>query len=340
MDAYYPYNPDSTQAVQEATTLTSTTLQLRYIPKEASVRIMGFVETNSLVVSQGHFRVDYFGASGDYRDSSRCIYFNEADIGRDVNVEYVAVGTPVTAADMNEIKLHMENSNLHGGGTHPITPAQVQQFVDHMNNASIHGGGGSASVSVATRSKAGIVKPGSGLGIFNDGTLYLDGEYDPTDRRIDSNIHFYGKTESLWEGENTHGDLIYVTSEQRFYIWNGDSGEWLPFNSGGGAGTSNSKTLTGPDISGGGNTWDWVWAGSGEAGSTIWIPDELYNNSTVSIHNDTQNCDIIKIPGYDYDYMDDPERGNYWWFNDDGYNKTIEIYNVYFDTTITISWRS
>ena len=328
MDAYYPYNPDSTQAVQEATTLTSTTLQLRYIPKEASVRIMGFVETNSLVVSQGHFRVDYFGASGDYRDSSRCIYFNEADIGRDVNVEYVAVGTPVTAADMNEIKLHMENSNLHG--SHPITAAQVQQFVDHMNNASIHGGGGSASVPVASWSRAGIVKPGIGLDIEADGTLNLMSGF----------VIYHGKTENLWDDDNTHGDLYYYEPEQRFYIWDGYDNEWLPFNSGGGAGTSNSKTLTGPDISGGNNTWDWVWAGSGEASSIIWIPDELYNNSTVSIHNDTQNCDIIKIPGNDYDYMDDPERGNYWWFNDDGYNKTIEIYNVYFDTTITISWRS
>lgn len=330
MNTYYAFNENAVNSITETLTIADGQVRLRHIPQEGSVTIAGFVETNSLTLSGNKFRVDYFDANGNYRDASRRIFFDSAKNGSTVTVNYTAVGTPVTADDMNEIKLHMENSNLHG--SHPITAAQVQQFVDHMNNASIHGGGGSASVPVATAYRAGIVRPGWGLSIDNSGTIEVDSWFA-------NKVTFLGSTNYLGSGD-VHGELAFYTPEQRFYIWDGDSSEWIPFNSGGGAGSSNSKTLTGPDISGSGNTWDWVLWGSGEAGSTIWIPDELYNNRTVSIHNDTQNCDIIKIPGNDYDYMDDPERGNYWWFNDNGYDKTIEIFNVYLDTTITISWRS
>ena len=324
MDAYYPYNPDSTQAVQEATTLTSTILKLRYIPKEASVRIMGFIETNSLVVSQGHFRVDYFGASGDYRDSSRCIYFNEADIGRTVNVEYVAVGTPVTAADMNEIKLHMENSNLHG--SHPITAAQVQQFVDHMNNASIHGGGGSASVQVATYRRAGIVKPGWGLSIDNSGTIEIASW-------VATKVSFLGSTDYLESGDG-HGELVFYTPEQRFYIWDGYDNVWRPFNSGGGAGTQtgtlHTKTIVGP-VEFGDEDALWGWVINTDGNAPIKIPSELYNNSTVAIYDVTHDRALVKAatPHLVWNVGDD------WCFYND---KIYTLYHTDYPTTLTIVW--
>lgn len=108
MDTYYAYNTESTQSVSETLKISGGQIQLRHIPKQSSVTIPGFIETNALVVEQGKFRVDYFDANGEYRECSRKIYFNAADNGKTVSVGYSPVGTPVTAQDMNEIKNHMD----------------------------------------------------------------------------------------------------------------------------------------------------------------------------------------------------------------------------------------
>lgn len=145
MNTYYAYDTESTQSVSETLTITNGQVQLRHIPRQSSVTIPGFIETTALVVPAGRFRVDYFDSSSEYREASRRIYFNAADNGKSISIGYNAVGTPVTAADMNEIKNHMANSTLHGSGTHPITAAQVDQIIAHMANTSIHGGGSSSS---------------------------------------------------------------------------------------------------------------------------------------------------------------------------------------------------
>ncbi|MBQ6297412.1 MAG: hypothetical protein IJK81_06940 [Selenomonadaceae bacterium] len=177
MNTYYNYNVESTQSVSETLTISGGQVQLRNIPRQGSVTISGFIETTSLVVDAGKFRVDYFDANGEYREASRKIYFNSADNGKRVSVGYSPVGTPVTAADMNEIKAHMENSTLHGGS-------------------------------------------GSGIGI---GVDYI-GSYDsfPTEYDVDY----------------SHGSLIYRYDEQKFYLFDANVGEWLPFKLGGGAGIS------------------------------------------------------------------------------------------------------
>lgn len=108
MNTYYAYDTESTQSVSETLTITNGMIQLRHIPRQSSVIIPGFIETTALVVPAGRFRVDYFDANGEYRECSRKIYFNAADNGKSVSVGYSAVGTPVTAADMNEIKNHMD----------------------------------------------------------------------------------------------------------------------------------------------------------------------------------------------------------------------------------------
>lgn len=113
MNTYYAYNTESTQSVSETLTISGGQVQLRHIPREGSVTIPGFIETTALVVPAGRFRVDYFDSNGEYRECSRKIYFNAADNGKIISVGYNAVGTPVTAADMNEIKAHMENTSIH-----------------------------------------------------------------------------------------------------------------------------------------------------------------------------------------------------------------------------------
>ena len=343
MQNYHPFNPESTSTVSETLTITNGQIQLRHIPRQSSVTIPGFIETTALVVPAGRFRVDYFDANGEYRECSRKIYFNAADNGKSVSVGYSAVGTPVTAADMNEIKNHMANSTLHGGGEHPITAAQVSQMVAHMANTSIHGGGGGSTYTlpVADENTLGGVKISEDFVTAYDGTLYLNDDTDFTERRIDSNIHFYGKTDELWES-GRHGDLLYVTPEKRFYIWDGNTSEWLPFKLGGGAGTNHSKTLTGGpaysvdwDEDGKAPVWTWVIVdSSGFGDSAIYIPEEVYNSSYVTVHDDTNDVDLVK--GSDWSMYDWEPSGD-WYFFDNGYEVTIQM-RAYCQN-ITISWR-
>lgn len=324
MNTYYAFDENAANSITETLTVTGGIVRLRHIPQEGSVTIAGFVETNSLTLSGNKFRVDYYDANGNYRDASRRIFFDSAKNGSTVTVNYTAVGTPVTAADMNEIKLHMENSNLHG--SHPITAAQVQQFVDHMNNASIHGGGGSASVQVATYSKAGIVRPGWGLSIDNSGTVEIASW-------VANKVTFLGSTDYLGSGDG-HGELVFYTPEQRFYIWDGDSGEWIPFNSGGGAGTQtgtlHTKTIVGPVEFGDEDVlWGWVITTDGDA--PIKIPSELYNNRTVAIYDVTHDRALVKgtTPYLDWG------RGDDWCFYND---KIYTLYYTDYPTTLTIVW--
>ena len=302
MNTYYAYDTESTQSVSETLTITNGEVRLRHIPRQSSVIIPGFIETTALVVPAGRFRVDYFDSSGEYRECSRRIYFNAADNGKSVSVGYSAVGTPFTAQDANEIKAHMENSTLHGGG--------------------------SASVQIATYSRAGIVKPGWGLSIDNSGTIEIAGW-------VANKVTFLGSTDYLGSGD-AHGELVFYTPEQRFYIWDAENSEWIPFNSGGGAGTQtgtlHTKTIVGPVEFGDRDVlWSWVINSDGDA--PIEIPSELYNNSTVAIYDVTHDRALVKAATPHLVWG----RGDDWCFYND---RIYTLYYTDYPTTLTIVWYS
>ena len=364
MVTYYAYNPLSTQQVTESLQVADGKVQLRHIPKQGSINIDGFVETDSVFVAANQFRCDY-SLDSIYRDSNRLVLFNTTHNGQILTINYIAVGTVFTAQDANEIKAHLENANIHSsyqlptasvitkggvkigdglsmsgetlniktataneiGGVKigsglsmngesltadsyslPTASASVKGGVKIGSGLSMSGetlnctiGGGSASVSVATYSRAGIVKPGWGLTVENDGTLSVA-------NWLTDKVTFLGRTDYLGTGDG-HGELVFYTPEQRFYIWDAENEEWLPFNLGGGAGT---KTLTGPTL-GGDETALWGWIVNGDGDAIIKIPAYLYDNDSLTIHDDTDNRTLVKAPndtttwgqGYDWSFHHD-----------------------------------
>ena len=115
MTHYYAYDTNSTVTVTESFTIKNAQITLRHIPKPDSISINGFTETTSLSPAKGQFFCDY-SPDTQFRDSSRVLHFNAADNNKSVTVNYVAIGTVFTADDANEIKAHLENSSIHGGG--------------------------------------------------------------------------------------------------------------------------------------------------------------------------------------------------------------------------------
>ena len=145
MELYYPYDPSSTVRVEESLKIAGGKITLRHIPKEHSITISGFTETDSFNPSPTEFRCDY-SLDTNYREANRIIYFNTVNNGRTVTVSYIEVGTVIIADDMNEIKAHMENDSIHGGSTYELP--------------------------TMTKNIKGGAKLGTGLKVIND-TLHL-----------------------------------------------------------------------------------------------------------------------------------------------------------------------
>ena len=113
IERYQSYNPDSIVRVEETLKVTNKKIFLRHIPKQGSVVIEGFIETDSLMPAQNQFSCQY-ALDSLYRDANRVLNFNVAHNGEMLTISYIAVGTVITADDMNEIKAHMENGAIHG----------------------------------------------------------------------------------------------------------------------------------------------------------------------------------------------------------------------------------
>ena len=125
METYLPYNPNATQKKSESAQITNALITLRHIPKQGSIVINNFTESSSAQPAQGSFFCNY-SADTFYRDANRTIIFNAADNNRVVDIEYIAVGTPFTADDANEIKEHLENNSIHGAASSLVLTNEVQ----------------------------------------------------------------------------------------------------------------------------------------------------------------------------------------------------------------------
>lgn len=109
----YPYNPASTIHVEEQVSVVDNKAFLRHIPKQGSIEIDGFTETTGTPIGK-QFYCDY-ATDSFYRDANRVLHFGSVDDYTFLTVNYIAVGTVLTADIWNEIKAHLEDSSVHGG---------------------------------------------------------------------------------------------------------------------------------------------------------------------------------------------------------------------------------
>lgn len=105
MKEYFPYDPYNPKPVEsERQTVIGGQIRLDHVPKKGTLQIYGFEEVDSaLDILPAQFYCHY---SDDtlYRDANRTVYFNRGHSGQTVTCSYMAVASPVTAEDMNEIE--------------------------------------------------------------------------------------------------------------------------------------------------------------------------------------------------------------------------------------------
>ena len=108
MKEYFPYNPYNPKPVEsEQQKVVGGQIRLDHVPKKGTLQIYGFEEVNTaLDIQPAQFFCSY---SDDtlYRDANRIVYFNRAHTGQTVICSYMAVASPVTADDMNEIETRL-----------------------------------------------------------------------------------------------------------------------------------------------------------------------------------------------------------------------------------------
>lgn len=112
MQTYYPYDIDNPQPVTERLVIKDGMIILRHIPKAGTLTIDGFTEVNSPINLQSNQFFCYYAADSLYRESNRLIYFYRGLSGQRVTCHYGAVGTPIIADDMNEIKAHIDKGDI------------------------------------------------------------------------------------------------------------------------------------------------------------------------------------------------------------------------------------
>ena len=105
MKNYFPYDPYNPKPVEsERQKIIGGQIRLDHVPKKGTLQIYGFEEVDSaLDILPAQFYCNY---SDDtlYRDANRVVYFYRGHSGQTVTCSYMAVASPVTADDMNEIE--------------------------------------------------------------------------------------------------------------------------------------------------------------------------------------------------------------------------------------------
>lgn len=180
MKTYKPYAPfNPTPIYGEQHRIENGKILLNHIPYVNSIVIEGFKQTASVVVLQGQFYCNY-NTETYYREADCTVYFNSKHEGETVSVDYLQVGTPITANDLNEIKEHMENSEIHNRYTLPPASADTRGGVRVGQGLTILGDvlmsdAKNFTLPAATADSLGGVKVGSGLTI-TDGVLSADAQ--------------------------------------------------------------------------------------------------------------------------------------------------------------------
>lgn len=116
MQTYYPYNIDDPQPVTEQLIIDGGLIRLRHIPKAGTLTIDGFTEVDSPINLQSNQFFCYYAADSLYREANRLVYFYRGLSGQRVTCHYGAVGTPITAEDLNEINARITRLEQLIGG--------------------------------------------------------------------------------------------------------------------------------------------------------------------------------------------------------------------------------
>ena len=174
---YAPFNPAPIYGEQHR--IENGKILLNHIPYVNSIVIEGFKQTASVVVLQGQFYCNY-NTETYYREADCTVYFNSKHEGETVSVDYLQVGTPITANDLNEIKAHMENSEIHSRYVLPPASADTRGGVRVGQGLTILGDvlmsdAKNFTLPAATADSLGGVKVGKGLTI-TDGILSAEAQ--------------------------------------------------------------------------------------------------------------------------------------------------------------------
>ena len=127
METYFPYNIDDPQPVTEQLIIDNGLIRLRHIPKAGTLTIDGFTEVDSPINLQSNEFFCYYSADSLYREANRLVYFYRGLSGQRVTCRYGAVGTPIIAEDMNEIKAHLDAGDA-------TVPADIVERLDNLNS--------------------------------------------------------------------------------------------------------------------------------------------------------------------------------------------------------------
>lgn len=173
MKCYHPYAPfNPTPIYAEQHVIENGKILLNHIPYVNSIEIEGFKQTTSALISPGQFYCNY-NADTYYREADCIVYFNQQHDGQTVSVDYLQVGTVITATDLNEVKEHLENGAIHNRYTLPPASVETRGGVRVGQGLSIIGDILSATAKdytlpTASKDVKGGVKIGEGLFMDED----------------------------------------------------------------------------------------------------------------------------------------------------------------------------
>jgi len=179
MKHYYPYAPNApTPIYGEEHVIENGQILLNHIPLADSIEIEGFRQTNSAVLVANQFYCAY-GSEYYYREANCIVRFNELHNGETVRVKYQQVGTIITANDMNEIKAHLESSDLHSSFVLPAASAETRGGIRVGRGLNVSDDVLSvdeeiSAITPATRDSLGGIMVGSRLSITDEGVLSAD----------------------------------------------------------------------------------------------------------------------------------------------------------------------
>jgi len=101
---FYPYDLQSAQVIElEPHKIVGGKIRLDHIPKEGSLTVRGFVEAKSASNLQSNEFFCSYRADTLYREANCTVQFWSGRANQVVYCSYIAIGTIVTADDMNEI---------------------------------------------------------------------------------------------------------------------------------------------------------------------------------------------------------------------------------------------
>lgn len=136
MRTFFPYNLLSTQVVElEPHKIIGGKIRLDHIPKEGSLTVRGFIEASSAANLQSNEFFCSYRADSQYREANRLVYFYSGRSGQTVYCSYIAVGTVVTADDMNEIGEFMKAADKNFSRHDESLTALKNTIVETRNEA-------------------------------------------------------------------------------------------------------------------------------------------------------------------------------------------------------------